>query len=75
MNNSEPTWVPAEPPPVPDPSPHNGVANPTTTVKEEEGNQTPPGGPDQSYIIDSSQTIPVWGEADWSAAGNSLSPS
>lgn len=40
MNNTEPTWVPAEQPPVPDPSPHNGVANPTATVKDEEGKQT-----------------------------------
>ncbi|CAG03911.1 unnamed protein product, partial [Tetraodon nigroviridis] len=36
MNNGEPAWVPAEQPPAPDPSPHNGVANPAAAVKEEE---------------------------------------
>lgn len=39
MNGAEPTWVAAEQPPVPEPSPPNGdrVSNPTAAVKEEEG--------------------------------------
>lgn len=39
MNSAEPTWVAAEQPPVPEPSPPNGerVSNPTATVKEEDG--------------------------------------
>nr|XP_046252231.1 nucleolar protein 4-like [Scatophagus argus] len=38
MNSAEPTWVAAEQPPVPEPSPANGerVSNPTATVKEED---------------------------------------
>ncbi|XP_044066695.1 nucleolar protein 4-like isoform X1 [Siniperca chuatsi] len=38
MNSAEPTWVAAEQPPVPEPSPPNGerVSNPTATVKEED---------------------------------------
>ncbi|XP_011601089.1 nucleolar protein 4-like isoform X2 [Takifugu rubripes] len=36
MNNAEPTWVTAEQPPVPHPSPPNGVGNPKAAVKEEE---------------------------------------
>ncbi|XP_034551863.1 nucleolar protein 4-like isoform X1 [Notolabrus celidotus] len=38
MNIAEPTWVAAEPPPVPEPSPPNGerVSNPTASVKEED---------------------------------------
>uniref|UniRef100_A0A4W6EC49 Nucleolar protein 4-like a n=1 Tax=Lates calcarifer TaxID=8187 RepID=A0A4W6EC49_LATCA len=38
MNNTEPTWVAAEQPPVPEPSPPNGerVSNPTATIKEED---------------------------------------
>lgn len=39
MNSAEPTWVTAEQPPVPEPSPPNGerVSNPTATIKEEDG--------------------------------------
>lgn len=39
MNIAEPTWVAAEPPPVPEPSPPKGerVSNPTAAVKEEDG--------------------------------------
>lgn len=39
MNGAEPTWVAAEQPPVPEPSPPNGdrVSNPTAAVKEEDG--------------------------------------
>lgn len=39
MNSAEPTWVAAEQPPVPEPSPPNGerVSNPTANVKEEDG--------------------------------------
>lgn len=39
MNSAEPTWVAAEQPPVPEPSPPNGerVSNPTATIKEEDG--------------------------------------
>uniref|UniRef100_A0A3B4T4Q6 Nucleolar protein 4-like a n=1 Tax=Seriola dumerili TaxID=41447 RepID=A0A3B4T4Q6_SERDU len=39
MNSTEPTWVAAEQPPVPEPSPPNGerVSNPATTIKEEDG--------------------------------------
>ncbi|KAM3871559.1 nucleolar protein 4-like [Diretmus argenteus] len=38
MDTAEPTWVPAEQPPVPEPSPHNGerISSPPATVKEEE---------------------------------------
>ncbi|TMS15726.1 Nucleolar protein 4-like [Larimichthys crocea] len=38
MNSAEPTWVAAEQPPVPEPSPPNGerVSNPTANVKEED---------------------------------------
>ncbi|XP_045913522.1 nucleolar protein 4-like isoform X1 [Micropterus dolomieu] len=38
MNITEPTWVAAEQPPVPEPSPPNGerVCNPAATVKEED---------------------------------------
>ncbi|XP_042264067.1 nucleolar protein 4-like [Thunnus albacares] len=38
MNSAEPTWVAAEQPPVPEPSPPNGerVSNPTATIKEED---------------------------------------
>ncbi|CAJ1084634.1 nucleolar protein 4-like [Xyrichtys novacula] len=38
MNSAEPTWVAAEQPPVPEPSPPNGerVSNPTASVKEED---------------------------------------
>lgn len=43
MNGAEPTWVAAEQPPVPEPSPPNGdrVSNPTAAVKEEDGKATP----------------------------------
>lgn len=39
MNSAEPTWVAAEQPPVPEPSPPNGerVSNPAETIKEEDG--------------------------------------
>lgn len=39
MNAAEPTWVAAEQPPVPEPSPPNGdtVSNPAAAVKEEDG--------------------------------------
>lgn len=39
MNSAEPTWVAAEQPPVPEPSPPNGdrVSNTTAAVKEEDG--------------------------------------
>lgn len=39
MNGAEPTWVAAEQPPVPEPSPPNGdrVSNPSAPVKEEDG--------------------------------------
>lgn len=39
MNSAEPTWVAAEQPPVPEPSPPNGerVNNLTTAIKEEDG--------------------------------------
>lgn len=39
MNSAEPTWVTAEQPPVPEPSPPNGdrVSNTTAAVKEEDG--------------------------------------
>lgn len=42
MNITEPTWVAAEQPPVPEPSPPNGerVCNPAATVKEEDGKKT-----------------------------------
>ncbi|XP_034447013.1 nucleolar protein 4-like isoform X1 [Hippoglossus hippoglossus] len=38
MNGTEPTWVAAEQPPVPEPSPPNGerVSNPTAAIKEED---------------------------------------
>uniref|UniRef100_A0A3Q1CYG1 Nucleolar protein 4 helical domain-containing protein n=1 Tax=Amphiprion ocellaris TaxID=80972 RepID=A0A3Q1CYG1_AMPOC len=38
MNSAEPTWVAAEQPAVPEPSPTNGerVSNPTATIKEED---------------------------------------
>ncbi|XP_060913775.1 nucleolar protein 4-like [Labrus mixtus] len=38
MNSAEPTWVAAEQPPVPEPSPPNGerVSNPAASVKEED---------------------------------------
>ncbi|XP_035513091.1 nucleolar protein 4-like [Morone saxatilis] len=38
MNSAEPTWIAAEQPPVPEPSPPNGerVSNQTATVKEED---------------------------------------
>ncbi|TNN73291.1 Nucleolar protein 4-like [Liparis tanakae] len=38
MNGVEPTWVAAEPPPVPEPSPPHGerVSNPTAPIKEED---------------------------------------
>ncbi|XP_022043639.1 nucleolar protein 4-like [Acanthochromis polyacanthus] len=38
MNSAEPTWVAAEQPAVPEPSPPNGerVSNPTATIKEED---------------------------------------
>ncbi|KAM6929568.1 nucleolar protein 4-like [Lycodopsis pacificus] len=38
MNGVEPTWVTAEPPPVPEPSPPNGerVSNPAAPIKEED---------------------------------------
>lgn len=35
MNGAEPTWVAAEQPPVPEPSPPD--SNPTAAVKEEDG--------------------------------------
>lgn len=43
MNSAEPTWVAAEQPPVPEPSPPNGerVSNPTAAVKEEDGKTSP----------------------------------
>ena len=39
MNNAEPTWVAAEQPAVPEPSPPNGerVSNPVAAIKEEDG--------------------------------------
>lgn len=39
MNGAEPTWVAAEQPAVPEPSPTNGerVSNQAATVKEEDG--------------------------------------
>ena len=39
MNGTEPTWVTAEQPPVPEPSPPNGerVSNPSGAIKEEDG--------------------------------------
>lgn len=39
MNGAEPTWIAAEQPAVPEPSPPNGerVSNQTATIKEEDG--------------------------------------
>jgi len=46
MNGVEPTWVAAEPPPVPEPSPPHGerVSNPTAPIKEEDGKTSCTGG-------------------------------
>lgn len=53
MTSAEPTWVAAEQPPVPEPSPPNGerVSNPTATVKEEDGKTSLTGDTSLSLVV------------------------
>lgn len=37
MSGAEPTWVAAEQPPAPEPSPTGRVSNPKAVLKQEEG--------------------------------------
>lgn len=76
MNSAEPTWVAAEQPPVPEPSPPNGerVSNPTANVKEEDGKMTLPVDAHQLFVFFFS-FIYIWSQrkgADRRYAGNSL---
>lgn len=78
MNGAEPTWVAAEQPPVPEPSPPNGdrVSNPTAAVKEEDGKTRLNVLFGPALLLFTSE---IWKETglhnsgtDWCHAGNSL---